>query len=49
MREAAAVVLAGSGAPAGTVLDGLDHLDRGYEGITGTLVACGAEITRSVK
>jgi hypothetical protein len=45
----------GGGARAGglscqgtTVLDGLDHLDRGYERMAEKLVACGAAITRSM-
>jgi UDP-N-acetylglucosamine 1-carboxyvinyltransferase len=29
------------------VLDGLDHLDRGYDRMAEKLVACGADITRS--
>ncbi len=47
VRAAAALVLAGLGARGETVLDGLDHLDRGYDRMVEKLVACGAEITRS--
>ena len=46
VRAAAALVLAGLGAKGDTVLDGLDHLDRGYDGMAEKLVACGAVITR---
>lgn len=34
VRAAAALVLAGLGAGGETTLDGLDHLDRGYDGMT---------------
>jgi UDP-N-acetylglucosamine 1-carboxyvinyltransferase len=47
VRAAAALVVAGLGARGLTVVDGLDHLDRGYDRMTEKLVACGAEITRS--
>lgn len=47
VRAAAALVLAGLGARGETVLDGLDHLDRGYDRMANKLVACGAAITRS--
>jgi len=47
VRAAAALVLAGLGAEGDTVLDGLDHLDRGYDRMADKLVACGAVITRS--
>jgi UDP-N-acetylglucosamine 1-carboxyvinyltransferase len=46
VRAAAALVLAGLGATGETVVDGLDHLDRGYDGMAQKLVACGAAITR---
>lgn len=46
VRAAAALVLAGLGAKGDTVLDGLDHLDRGYDGMAEKLVACGAVIAR---
>ncbi len=47
VRAAAALVLAGLGARGETVLDGLDHLDRGYDRMADKLVACGAAISRS--
>jgi UDP-N-acetylglucosamine 1-carboxyvinyltransferase len=46
VRAAAALVLAGLGATGETILDGLDHLDRGYDRMAEKLVACGATITR---
>ncbi len=46
VRAAAALVLAGLGAEGETILDGLDHLDRGYDGMAETLAACGADIVR---
>jgi UDP-N-acetylglucosamine 1-carboxyvinyltransferase len=46
VRAAAALVLAGLGATGDTVLDGLDHLDRGYDSMAEKLVACGAVISR---
>ena len=46
VRAAAALVLAGLGAKGETTLDGLDHLDRGYDGMTEKLAACGAGIVR---
>ena len=48
VRAAAALVLAGLAAEGETVLDGLDHLDRGYDGMAEKLAACGADITRTV-
>ncbi len=47
VRAAAALVLAGLGAKGETILDGLDHLDRGYDRMAEKLVSCGAAITRS--
>jgi UDP-N-acetylglucosamine 1-carboxyvinyltransferase len=47
VRAAAALVLAGLGARGDTILDGLDHLDRGYDRMAEKLVACGAVITRT--
>jgi UDP-N-acetylglucosamine 1-carboxyvinyltransferase len=47
VRAAAALVLAGLGADGETVLDGLDHLDRGYDGMAAKLAACGAVIRRT--
>jgi UDP-N-acetylglucosamine 1-carboxyvinyltransferase len=48
VRAAAALVLSGLGAAGETVLDGLDHLDRGYDRMAEKLEACGARIIRSV-
>jgi UDP-N-acetylglucosamine 1-carboxyvinyltransferase len=47
VRAAAALVIAGLGAAGETVLDGLDHLDRGYDQMAEKLVACGALLSRS--
>lgn len=47
VRAAAALVLAGLGAEGETVLDGLDHLDRGYDRMAEKLEACGASVVRS--
>ena len=47
VRAAAALVLAGLNAKGDTILDGLDHLDRGYDQMAEKLVACGAAITRA--
>jgi UDP-N-acetylglucosamine 1-carboxyvinyltransferase len=47
VRAAAALVLSGLGASGETVLDGLDHLDRGYDRMAEKLEACGARILRS--
>jgi UDP-N-acetylglucosamine 1-carboxyvinyltransferase len=47
VRAAAALVLAGLGADGTTSLDGLDHLDRGYDRMAEKLGACGASITRA--
>jgi UDP-N-acetylglucosamine 1-carboxyvinyltransferase len=46
VRAAAALVLAGLGATGETVLDGLDHLDRGYDRMAEKLAICGAQIAR---
>ncbi|WP_085933539.1 UDP-N-acetylglucosamine 1-carboxyvinyltransferase [Enhydrobacter aerosaccus] len=46
VRAAAALVIAGLSAAGTTTLDGLDHLDRGYDRMTEKLAACGARITR---
>lgn len=46
VRAAAALVLAGLGATGETVLTGLEHLDRGYDGMAEKLAACGADIVR---
>jgi UDP-N-acetylglucosamine 1-carboxyvinyltransferase len=47
VRAAAALVLAGLSAAGDTIVDGLDHLDRGYDRMAEKLVACGADITRA--
>jgi UDP-N-acetylglucosamine 1-carboxyvinyltransferase len=47
VRAAAALVLAGLGASGETILGGLDHLDRGYDGMAAKLATCGADIQRS--
>jgi UDP-N-acetylglucosamine 1-carboxyvinyltransferase len=47
IRAAAALVVAALGSSGETTLDGLDHLDRGYDHMTEKLAACGANIVRS--
>ncbi|HTR83193.1 MAG TPA: UDP-N-acetylglucosamine 1-carboxyvinyltransferase [Reyranella sp.] len=47
IRAAAALVIAGLGASGETVLNGLDHLDRGYDRMVEKLAACGADIVRA--
>jgi UDP-N-acetylglucosamine 1-carboxyvinyltransferase len=47
VRAAAALVLGGLAASEETVLDGLDHLDRGYDRMTEKLAGCGAAIIRA--
>jgi UDP-N-acetylglucosamine 1-carboxyvinyltransferase len=47
VRAAAALVLVGLSAEGDTVVDGLDHLDRGYDRMAEKLAACGAEILRT--
>jgi UDP-N-acetylglucosamine 1-carboxyvinyltransferase len=47
VRAAAALLIAGLGAAGETILDGLDHLDRGYDRMAEKLASCGAEIQRS--
>ncbi len=46
VRAAAALVVAGLAAAGETVIDGLDHLDRGYDRMAEKLAACGADIAR---
>lgn len=47
IRAGAAVVLAGLRAVGTTVIDDIDHIDRGYEDFVGRLSALGASISRS--
>jgi UDP-N-acetylglucosamine 1-carboxyvinyltransferase len=47
VRAAAALVIAGLCATGETRLDGLDHLDRGYDGMAAKLTAVGADIVRT--
>jgi UDP-N-acetylglucosamine 1-carboxyvinyltransferase len=47
VRAGAALVLAGLTATGETVIDGLDHLDRGYDRLVEKLLACGADIART--
>ncbi|CAH2601709.1 UDP-N-acetylglucosamine 1-carboxyvinyltransferase [Rhodovastum atsumiense] len=49
VRAAAALVLAGLAARGETCLDGLDHLDRGHDGMAEKLVGCGADIVRAAE
>lgn len=46
VRAAAALLIAALGASGETTLQGLDHLDRGYDGIAEKLAGCGASIAR---
>lgn len=46
LRAGAAMILAGLAARGETVVAGLNHLDRGYDGIVGKLSAVGAQIRR---
>jgi UDP-N-acetylglucosamine 1-carboxyvinyltransferase len=46
LRGGAALVLAGLVADGETRVDGLNHIDRGYEDIEGKLRGVGASITR---
>lgn len=46
VRAAAALVLAGLGAAGETTLHGLEHLDRGYDGMAAKLALCGANVAR---
>ncbi|MBN9087096.1 MAG: UDP-N-acetylglucosamine 1-carboxyvinyltransferase [Reyranella sp.] len=47
VRAAAALIIAGLAADGETRLDGLEHLDRGYDGMAEKLAAVGADIARS--
>lgn len=46
VRAAAALVIAGLGAEGETTINGLDHLDRGYDRMAEKLAACGADVAR---
>ena len=46
LRGGAALIIAGLGAKGETLIDGLWHIDRGYENIEDTLSALGADIKR---
>ena len=46
LRASVSLVLAGLAAEGETVLNRVDHLDRGYEHLEQKLAACGADITR---
>ena len=46
LRGGAALIIAGLGAGGETVIDGLWHIDRGYENIENTYSALGADIKR---
>ena len=48
LRAAAALVVAGLAAEGETVIEGLQHLDRGYEDLAGKLASAGAKIVRRV-
>lgn len=48
LRASAALVLAGLAAEGTTVIQGLQHLDRGYDNLEGKLRGLGARITRKV-
>jgi UDP-N-acetylglucosamine 1-carboxyvinyltransferase len=47
VRAAAALVIAGLNASGETILDGLDHLDRGYDRMAEKLATVGADIART--
>ena len=46
LRAGFCLILAGLAARGDTVIDGLHHLDRGYEALEQKLAACGADIER---
>ena len=46
LRGGAALIIAGLGANGETIIDGLWHIDRGYENIENTFSALGADIKR---
>ena len=47
IRAGAALVVAGLAADGETVIDGVHHLDRGYEDLVGRLRSIGADIDRT--
>ena len=47
LRGGAALIIAGLGANGETVIDGVKHIDRGYENIENTFSALGADIKRN--
>ena len=47
LRGGAALVLAGLIADGETLVDGVDHIERGYEGFVGKLAALGADIEKT--
>jgi UDP-N-acetylglucosamine 1-carboxyvinyltransferase len=49
LRASAALVLAGLAADGVTTIQGLQHLDRGYENLEGKLQGLGAKLTRFVE
>ncbi len=46
LRASAALLVAGMGAENHTELAGIDHLERGYQGLMAQLVGVGAQIQR---
>ncbi len=46
LRGGAGLIMAGLGADGETVVSGMEHVDRGYEGLDEKLSSLGAEITR---
>jgi UDP-N-acetylglucosamine 1-carboxyvinyltransferase len=46
LRASAALVLAGLAARGETIVDGVRHLDRGYDGLDRKLVRLGAHVER---
>ena len=46
LRASFSLVLAGLAARGETVVNRVDHLDRGYESVEQKLAACGADIER---
>ena len=49
LRAGFCLILAGLAAKGDTVIDGLHHLDRGYEALEHKLAACGADIERLLR